>query len=105
MARKPRKPVPPTDGVHVYRGREGVCTVRIVECPTHVHVVVGGRRDPGRVTRREDRAFDRWMLPLLEPYEDDGRPIWIDHADGGERAFIHKLRDGRVLVGTATTSR
>ena len=80
--RKPRKPKGrnhPGD-THVFRCGGGVLSVRITEHPGHVLLTISGQHD-GPMSKQDDRAFDRWMMPLFEPYEDDPRPVWIDHAD------------------------
>jgi hypothetical protein len=103
MSRKPRKSklAPTPGGTHVFRCPGGVTTVKITEYPDHVEVMISGKHS-GSVSLRVDREFERWMMPLLLPYEDDPRPVWIEHQDGGRRAFVHKLSDDRVVVATAT---
>lgn len=99
---RPRRPAAsPPSGIHVFRCRNGMLTCRIVECPEHVHVLIGGIHR-GAMTRREDHAYEKWMMPIVLPYEDDPRPLYIDHEDGTRRAFVHKLSDGRVLAAMAT---
>jgi hypothetical protein len=90
----------PPSGVHVFRCPGGMIAVRITEHPDHVTVVIAGK-PTGPLPASIDRQFDRWLMPLMLPFENDARPLWIEHEDGSRRAFVHKV-DDRVLVATAT---
>jgi hypothetical protein len=95
--KRPGKKHPTPNGTYVFRCQGGVLTVKITEHEDHVSVLIGGKHN-GPLPPRVDKQFDRWMMPLLEPYEDDERPLWIDHEDGNRRALVQKTKDKLLVV-------
>jgi hypothetical protein len=70
---------------YVFRCSDRTCTVVIRECRDHVKFDLTMSKY-GR--GQDEEAFEAWIKPLVERYENDPRPVVMPHPLTGQTAIV-----------------
>jgi hypothetical protein len=97
--RRKREPLP-EDGTFAFRCGSGTFTVRIVKRENHIDVKLGNLGIKAVVAKQDSKDFMRWLRRLIEPFDSDRRPLWVESMDAKKRAFIHEI-DGQLITFVA----
>ncbi|MBI5384253.1 MAG: hypothetical protein HZA90_06155 [Verrucomicrobia bacterium] len=76
-----------TSETHVFKAGHSEFFARLEELPESVRLTMSLTGPPIRKAKHR-KAFARWMAAIVQPLEQDGRPVVTHNANTGELAVI-----------------